>query len=43
MIKILALSGAAFAAAPLAAIYVAPELFFDKEMRHPFYDREYQC
>jgi len=32
MIKILALSGAAFAAAPLAAIYVAPELFFDKEI-----------
>lgn len=30
MIKILALSGAAFAAAPLAAVYVAPELFFDK-------------
>lgn len=31
MIKILALSGVAFAAAPLAAVYVAPELFFDKE------------
>lgn len=31
MIKILALSGAAFAAAPLAAVYLAPELFFDKE------------
>jgi len=31
MIKILALSGAAFAVAPLAAVYVAPQLFFEAE------------
>ncbi|MFM8702126.1 MAG: TIGR02281 family clan AA aspartic protease [Hyphomicrobiales bacterium] len=31
-IKILALSGAAFAVAPVAAVYMAPELFFGKEI-----------